>query len=294
LIACNNSGVWNRKGEVLDFSIAPAYYQTNWFRALCAAIFLALVWAAYQFRVQQLQRESKQLRDVIDTIPGYVWSALPDGSVDFINRRWLEFSGVSLEGALGRGWEAAVHPDDLARFVDEWRAAVESGKAMESEARVRRADGQYRWLLVRNVPLRDDAGKIVKWYGTSNDIDDRKRAEEALYGTNRELQAISTCNQTLLRATDEQSLLEEICRIVCEDAGYCMAWVGYAEHDEAKSVRPIAWAGTEEGYLATAGITWADIERGHGPTGTAIRSGKTCFIQDFAADPRVLPWRESA
>jgi PAS domain S-box-containing protein len=294
LTACNNSGVWNEEGASLEFVVPPAWYQTNWFRALCAAIFLALVWAAYQFRVHQLQRVSRQLRDVIDTIPGHVWSALPDGSVDFINRRWLEFSGVSLEEALGRGWEAAVHPDDLARFIDEWRAAVACGKAMETEARVRRADGQYRWLLIRNVPLHDAGGKIVKWYGTSTDIDDRKRAEEALRRSNRELRAMSNCNQILLRASDEQSLLDEICRIVCEEAGYRMAWVAYAEHDAAKSVRPVAWTGAEEGYLANLGITWADTERGCSPAGTAIRSGKTCCIQDFATDPRLEPWRESA
>ena len=243
---------------------------------------------------ETLRSNEAHLRLTIDTIPAYVWSALPDGSLDFINRRWLEFSGMSLDEGLGWGWEAAVHPDDLARFVEEWRTAVTSGKAMESEARVRGADGQYRWLLIRNVPLWDEAGKIVKWYGTSTDIDDRKRAEEAVCRSNRELRAISNCNQTLLRATDEQSLLDEICRIVCEEAGYRMAWVAYAEHDEAKRVRPVAWAGTEEGYLATAGITWADTERGWGPTGTAIRSGRSCFVQDFAADPRVLPWRESA
>ena len=292
--AANDYGIWNEQGASVRFVLQPHFYQTNWFRALCAAVFLAVLWAAYQFRVHQLQKQSKQLRDVIDTIPGNVWSTLPDGSVDFINRRWLEFSGVSLEKGLGWGWEVAVHPDDLARFMDEWRAAVECGKAMESEARVRKADGQYRWLLIRNVPLRDKVGKIVKWYGTSTDIDDRKRAEEALRRSNRELRAISNCNQTLLRATDELSLLQEICRIVCEEVGYRMAWVAYAEHDEAKSVRPAAWTGAEEGYLATAGITWADTERGRGPTGTAIRSGKTCCIQDFATDPRLAPWRESA
>ncbi|MFZ0962371.1 MAG: two-component regulator propeller domain-containing protein, partial [Terriglobia bacterium] len=172
--AANDYGIWNEQGASVRFVLQPHFYQTNWFRALCAAMFLAMLWAAYQFRVHQLQRESKQLREVIDTIPGYVWSARPDGSLDFINRRWLEFSGLSLEEGLGRGWEAAVHPDDLARFVDEWRAAVASGKAMESEARVCRADGQYRWLLIRNVPLHDKRGKIVKWYGTSTDIDDRK------------------------------------------------------------------------------------------------------------------------
>ncbi|HVN79561.1 MAG TPA: two-component regulator propeller domain-containing protein [Terriglobia bacterium] len=173
----NSDGVWNKAGVSLPLLITPPWWRTNGFRALSAAISLALVWGGYLFRVRQLQRESRQLRDVIDTVPGYVWSALPDGSLDFINRRWLEFSGLSLEEALGWGWEAAVHPDDLARFMDEWRAAVASGQAMEVEARVRRADGQYRWLLIRNVPLHDQGGTIVKWYGTSTDIEDRKRAE---------------------------------------------------------------------------------------------------------------------
>jgi PAS domain S-box-containing protein len=288
-----NRSEWSQPGLALAIRVLPAWWNTWQFRTVWITLLLLLTWFVYQFRVHQLQRQSKQLRDVIDTIPGSVWSALPDGSLDFINQRWLEFSGVSLEEGLGWGWEAAVHPDDLARFVDEWRAAVASGKAMESEARVRRADGQYRWLLIRNVPLQDKGGKIVKWYGTSTDIDDRKRVEEALRRSNRELRAISNCNQTLLRATDEQSLLEEICRIVCEEAGYRMAWVAYAEHDEVKSVRPAAWTGTEEGYLTSLGITWADTEHGWGPTGTAIRSGKTCCIQDFATHPRLAPWRES-
>ncbi len=178
VMASNNSGVWNEAGDTLEFSIAPAYYQTNWFRALLAAAFLGLMWAAYQFRVRLLQRESRHLRDVINTIPAYAWSAGQDGAIDFINERWLEFSGFSEEKAVGWGWETAVHPDDRDRFLTAWRAAVASGKPMESEARVRRTDGQYRWLLIRNVPSRDEHGKIVKWYGTSTDIEDLKRAEE--------------------------------------------------------------------------------------------------------------------
>jgi PAS domain S-box-containing protein len=223
VIAANSYGIWNEKGASAQFVLQPHFYQTTWFYVLSVVAFLGLIWAGIQFRVRQLQRESKKLRDVIDTIPGNVWSALPDGSVDFINRHWLEFSGFSFEGALGRGWEAAVHADDLPKFVEELRAAMASGKPIESEARVRRADGQYRWLLIRNVPLHDKVGKILKWYGTSTDIDDRKRADDALRRSNRELRAISNCNQTLLRATDELSLLQEICRIVCEEAGYRMA-----------------------------------------------------------------------
>src|SRR5271166_5495950 len=133
---------------------------------------------------------------------------------------------------------------------------------------------------------------VLLWLLATRFLSQVRAAEEALHRLNRKLQAISNCNQTLLRATDEQSLLEQICRIVCEEAGYRMALVAYAEHDEAKSVRPVVWSGAEEGYLATAGITWADTDWGRGHTGTAIRSGKSCCIQDFATDPRLAPWRE--
>jgi PAS domain S-box-containing protein len=178
VIACNNSGVWNGAGDTLEFSIAPAYYQTKWFKAACVAGFLVLLGLGYELRMRQVQRESRQLRDVIETIPAYVWSALPDGSIDFINRRWLEFSGFSPDQALGWGWADALHPEDRARLVGAWRAAVASGDAMEEEARMCSADGQYRWLLFCIVPLRDRSGKIVKWYGKSMDIEDRKRAEQ--------------------------------------------------------------------------------------------------------------------
>ena len=122
-------------------------------------------------------------------------------------------------------------------------------------------------------------------------LTDRKRAEEALHRLNRELRAISNCNQTLMRAVDETTLLSDICRIVCDEAGYRMAWVGYAENDDAGTVRPVAWAGVEDGYLAAANITWSDTERGRGPTGTAIRSGESASIQDFKTDPQAALWR---
>ncbi|TRW91209.1 MASE3 domain-containing protein [Candidatus Methylobacter oryzae] len=126
------------------------------------------------------------------------------------------------------------------------------------------------------------------------EIAERKRAEENLRHMNRELQAISNCNQTLMRAEDEQTLLNEICHLICDKAGYRMAWVGYAEHDNAKSVRPVAWAGVDNGYLAAANLTWADTERGRGPVGTAVRSEVTACIQDFVTDPQAAPWRENA
>ena len=110
----NSDGVWNEEGVSLPILITPPWWKTSWFRVLCAASFLALVWAAYQFRVRQLQRESKQLRDVIETIPAMAWTALPDGSNEFVNRRWSEYTGLSAEDTAGSGWTAAVHPEDLA------------------------------------------------------------------------------------------------------------------------------------------------------------------------------------
>ncbi len=178
VLASNNSGVWNEEGAVLNFAIAPAYYQTNWFRALGTVAFLALVYAAYRLRVRQLRRQEKKLRDVVETIPTFAWTALPDGSIDFANRNWEKYSGLSTENTAGSGWEAAVHPEDLKRHTEKWRASVTNGDPFEHEVRFLRADGEYRWFLVRAVPLRDPRGKIVKWYGTSTDIEDRKQAEQ--------------------------------------------------------------------------------------------------------------------
>ena len=127
VIASNNSGVWNETGDTLDFSIAPAYYQTNWFRALLAAMFGALLWAGYQFRVQRLRRESKQLRDVIETIPAMAWTALPDGSNEFVNRRWAEYTGLSAEETAGSGWTAAIHPEDRQPYSEKWHASLATG-----------------------------------------------------------------------------------------------------------------------------------------------------------------------
>ena len=121
-----------------------------------------------------------QLRAIIDTIPVLAWSADPDGSADFFNQRWLEYAGLSVEEARGWGWMAAVHADDLDRITDCCKSIVAAGEPGEIEARLRRADGEYRWFLFRANPFRDESGNIVKWFGTNTDIEDRKRAEDAL------------------------------------------------------------------------------------------------------------------
>jgi PAS domain S-box-containing protein len=129
---------------------------------------------------ESLQSSEDRLRRVINTIPAHVWSTLPDGSVDFINQRLLESTGLSIAALLGSGWLSIIHPDDRTRFTAAWRSALAAGEPAEMEARVWTAQRDYRSLLVRNVPLRDGHGEIVKWYGTGIDIEDRKRAEESL------------------------------------------------------------------------------------------------------------------
>src|SRR5882672_8769962 len=131
-------------------------------------------------RTAAARRSERELRDVVNTVPAHVWRTSPEGQVDFVNDRWLQLTGLALDEAFGWKWEAVLHPDDRTRVVTDWHTALKNGQAMESEARVRRADGEYCWWFVRNVPLRDETGKLVRWYGTAIDIEDRKRAEQAL------------------------------------------------------------------------------------------------------------------
>src|SRR5262249_41106639 len=130
---------------------------------------------------EAVRRSEKELRDVIETIPTSAWTALSEGSVEFVNRHWREYTGLSGKGSFGSGWQAAVHPQDVDRHVAKWRTSLATGEQFENEVRYRRsADGQYRWFLARAVPLRDEQGNILKWYGISTDIDDRKRTEGML------------------------------------------------------------------------------------------------------------------
>ena len=135
-------------------------------------------------------------------------------------------------------------------------------------------------------------GKFVISYF---DITEHKRAEEKLKRLNRELRAISDCNQTLMRAEDESTLLKEVCKIICEEAGYRLAWVGFAEHDKEKTIRPVAWADQDSDYVAQAKLSWDENQKhGQGPAGEVIRTGKSVQVQDFKTDQRMEPWREAA
>jgi PAS domain S-box-containing protein len=190
-----------------------------------------------------------------------------------------------------------VHPADasaVGQAIGRAVAAETVDFEFQIEARGLCVDGAVRWLAVWFRIEKDDAGQTVRLLGVNQDITERRQAEDALRRANRQLRMLSDCNQELMRSGDERELLAAVCRIAVQVGGYQMAWVGYAEDDAARSVRPIAHAGVEEGYLRLLRVTWADDERGHGPIGTAIRSGQPCPIQDIQGDPRFLPWRAEA
>jgi PAS domain S-box-containing protein len=128
----------------------------------------------------QQQGESLNIQLLVDSIPAMIHTARPDGYLDYFNKRWLEYLGVSLDKMAGWNWTGVIHPEDVDGIVAKWRACLATGEIFEYETRVRTANGEYRWMFHRKVPLRDANGNIVKWYGSSMDIDERKRAEEAV------------------------------------------------------------------------------------------------------------------
>ena len=151
---------------------------------------------AEQAREEAARRSERELREVIERIPAMVWMALPDGTATFVNRGWTEYFGLSLEDILGWGWSRTVHPDDVEQFVGKWRASLATGQPLEGEIRVRRADGEYRCFLVRVVSARDEQGKILNWYGAGTEIEDRKRAEDALRASEASLREAQRLTRT--------------------------------------------------------------------------------------------------
>jgi PAS domain S-box-containing protein len=135
----------------------------------------------------KIRKSEDRLRVIIDTIPTLSWSTRPDGAAEFLSQAWLDYTGLSMEEARSWGWSVVLHDEDSTALMDKWRAAVASGEPFEAEARFRRADGDYRWCLCRAVPLRDETGNIAKWFGTTTDIEDRKRAEEVARKAQAEL-----------------------------------------------------------------------------------------------------------
>ena len=187
--------------------------------------------------------------------------------------------------SLVRGWGGALGravPKEWSRRV---RRALVTGKSAEWEFEHR---GRVFAAIITPISNEGYANLYAR------DLTERKRAEEDLHAANRTLRALSHSNRALVLARDEQDYLNEACDIIVKDCGHAMVWIGYAQDDADKTVRPVASAGFEQGYLETLKITYADIPRGRGPTGTAIRTGRPCACANMLTDPRFAPWRAQA
>ncbi len=215
------------------------------------------------------------LAGIVDVLPDLVWTALPDGRAEFINRRWSEYTGMRLQEALGAGWLSAVHPDDLAHILERWGAFVASGEAGEAEARLRRFDGEYRWFLFRADPIRDERGIIVRWCGTNTDIEDRKQAETQLAAENRLLEMIASGRAV-------RDVLEAVCRFVeeispdCLCGAYPIDWSGPVFQYGVAPSLPASYVDPIEGWPVRADVA---------PCGTTALDNTQMIVADIEADP---------
>jgi PAS domain S-box-containing protein len=160
-------------------------------------------------RIEQALAASEQrLEQIINTIPAMAWSANPDGSCDFFNKHHLEYVGRDLKDMQGFSFVSTFHPDDIGSLMGAWQAMLESGRSGEVEGRIRRSDGEYRWCLFRTNPLHDAEGRLVKWFGVNIDIEDRKRAEEMLRGSERNFRGLTESIPQMLWRTTPDGLVD--------------------------------------------------------------------------------------
>src|ERR1700676_255400 len=231
-----------------------------------------------------LRRREDYLRLAIDTIPVLAWCNRPDGWNEFLNQRWLDYTGLTIEEAQGWGWKVAIHPDDLPQLLDVWQGLLASGKSGALEARLRGADGVYRWFLFRVQPLRDAQGAIVKWYGTNTDIDDRKRAETLLAGENQILEMVATGRPLAV-------ILDGLCRLVdklCDDSLASILLID----PNGNCLRRGAGPSFPEAFMAA--VDGIEIGPCVGSCGTAAFRKEQVVVSDIAIDPLWADYREFA
>ncbi|MBI5421923.1 PAS domain S-box protein [Candidatus Peregrinibacteria bacterium] len=245
---------------------------------------------------ETIRKNDAELREAqrIGRIGNFDWDARTDTIV--WSDQYYRIYGFKL-GQKPPGYKdhlKAYTPESAARLDAAVKHTMKTGEPYAVDLEHVRTDGTRTWVTARGEVKRDAHRKIIGLRGTAQDITQRKIAEIALHRLNFQLQAISDCNQALVRAEDEQSLLNSICRIVCEKAGYRMAWVGFALNDAVKTVSVMARSGLKTDYLEKIKITWDNTRLGRGPTGTAIRTGKPIINQDFETDPKSRPWRDQA
>jgi PAS domain S-box-containing protein len=231
-------------------------------------------------------RQAQNVRLVVDAIPTLAWSARSDGSADFFNQRWLDSTGLSAEQARDCGWTVALHPDELNGLMDYWRSVLASGEPGEIEGRLRRFDGVYRRFLFRATPSFDNDGRVLKWFGTNTDMEDRKRAECLLAGENHVLEMTA-------KGKSLESILEAPCRVVEQTASGCCCSIILIDPSGSKiqqAIAPSLPSSYNDRFPGTP------VDREGGPCIEAARRNTQVIVSDVASDAQwdAYGWRTAA
>jgi PAS domain S-box-containing protein len=241
-----------------------------------------------------LQETEALYRQLVESQPDLICRFLPDTTLTFVNAAYARFFDREPEELLGKRFIDFLCAEDQAWVWKQLAAFSPASPARQYEHKTIRADNVDRWHLWHDFAFFDQQGSVTSFQSVGVDISERKEAEARLQTINRALKLRTACNRVLVQVTDEAGLFDEICRLIIEVGGYRLVWVGLAEPDAARTVRPVGQAGYEAGYLESVRITWAESEHGQGPTGTAIRTGQPVVARNLLTDPSYTPWRVEA
>ncbi|MCX5871469.1 MAG: PAS domain S-box protein [Deltaproteobacteria bacterium] len=242
-------------------------------------------------RTKALGQSEARFRNIVETTSDLIWEVNENGVYTYVSPRIHDLLGYRPEEVIGKTPFDLMPAEEAQRMAELFAANISARETFVNHENINlHRDGHQVILETSAVPVIDQDGNFRGYHGIDRDITERKHAEEALARVNRALRTLSATNQTLLRARDEQTLMEEMCRVMVEIGGYLLAWVGFAEDD--KRVRVVASRGADADYLDSLNITWDETASGRGPTGTAIRRGTPVTCSNVQTDPDYGPWRE--
>ncbi|HZY25582.1 MAG TPA: PAS domain S-box protein, partial [Bacteroidales bacterium] len=238
-----------------------------------------------------LKQSEDRFRTIAESLTVIVYiTKISDSTITFLNEPFEKVYGYKKAEIIGtRMPEIYVYPDDNGFLIDSLKV---KGLVENVEIRVKKKDGTPFWIMtsIRKINFMNEPSYLT----ASIDISETKKAQEELLRLNRTLDSQSKSSQAMMHSKNEQDYLNEVCKIIIEDCGHAMVWVGYAQNDELKSVKPVAHFGFDKGYIDHMNITWDDSVKGNGPTGTAIKTGKPSICRNMLTDPCFGPWREAA
>jgi len=242
-----------------------------------------------------LKESEKRFRDIVWSSADWIWEVDAEGRYTYASESVKDMLGYASEEVIGKTPFHFMQPEEAARVGAIFAETTARRKTFRDLDNTHvHKDGSLRYVQTSGTPILGDDGGLLGYRGLDKDMTAKTLAELALARANRALRARAMTNEALMRVTNEEELLQSATRIIVETGGYRMAGVGYVEDDAEKSIRPVAWAGTEEGYIAEAIQTWADTEAGQRPISRAIRSGTPELARDLSLDPAFANWRDAA